>query len=223
MKLLLSLCFALFVGTISAQTTSNYNGEVLYTKNKKNRDTNGSPYSTTEFIPAKLDYLDKTQFIRFNVADDIVELKSKEGKYLMLDLRKNFSIELLDGSDISFFIGAYRTEGAVGRSFFELIIETESYSLFKKERKKYIEKEKVEAFKEAKPAKFSAVADLFYISDFKSNSKNLLELPRKKKKFIAFFDKQESDLAKFMKQEKLDFKKQEDLIHIINFVFFEKK
>lgn len=224
MKLILFLCLVLHIYTVSAQTTEVTGGKLeiaVFTPNFDSSDGNaeGSPYTKEEFIPAKLDYLDKTQFIRFNVVDDIIELRSKAGTSLMLDLRKDFKIELLDGSDASYLVGEYAKEGVANRSFFEIVLQTESFSIFKKERKKYIKKEKAEAFKEAKPAQFIDVADLFYITDFKSNSKVLLEFPKKKKKFIAFFEKKGKAVEKFMKQENLDFKKQDDLIEIMNFVF----
>ncbi len=225
LKLRLFFCFGLVACLVSAQLVEVKDNTIdiavfnpAYNPEKYDK-AEGSPYSNESFIPVKLDYLDKTQLLRFNLVDDIIELKSKSGKNLVIDLQKDFKIELLDGSKKCYYTGSYSDESIEKRSFFELVKETESFRLFKKERKKFIEKPKVEAYQDEKYARFIAVNDLFYISDFKSNSSQLLALPRKKKRFVAFFEEKGKLVEKFIKTEKLDIKEQADLIQIMDFLF----
>ncbi|MEP3209867.1 MAG: hypothetical protein ABJN95_11790 [Maribacter sp.] len=225
LKLAMCICLGLYSYMVSAQLVEVKDNTIdiavfnpAYNPEKYDK-AEGSPYSNEAFIPVKLDYLDKTQFVRFNLVDDVIELKSKSGKNLIVDLQKDFKIELLDGSNKFYYTGTFSNEGVKSRSFFELVKETESFRLFKKERKKFIEKPKVEAYQDEKYARFIAVNDLYYISDFKTNSSQIVALPRKKKKFVAFFEEKGKLVEKFIKAEKLDIKKQEDLIQIMDFLF----
>ncbi|MFS4491975.1 hypothetical protein [Maribacter sp. 2308TA10-17] len=225
MKIKLFLLFSLFVSFGSAQTTEVTGGSqeiaVFNPAYEKNSKAQGTPYLTEEFLPAKLDYMDKTQLIRFNVVDNIIELKSNKGGNLMLDLRKDFTIELLDESQKLYRTGTYLEKGSKIRSFFEILNQTKDYTLYRKERKKFIKQEKVEAYKEEKAARFAVQNPKFYIVDFKSGGSVLLELPSKKKKFLSFFGNKEKEVGQFVKQEKLDFRNSNDLLQIIEF-FFEK-
>lgn len=183
----------------------------------------GSPYINTEFVNAKINDVEKTQFIRFNVFDNIIEVQMETEKTVMLNLENDYDIQLLDGSNKQYRTAFYLKDGMKTKSFFEVINDSEKYSLYKLERKLLQEEQKAEAFKERQLPKFIEDNPLFFITDSNSDSPVLLELPRKKKKFITQFDKKGKALEKYMKQEKLNFKEKDDLIQLMDFVFAEKK
>lgn len=189
----------------------------------KYTNIDGSPYINPEFIPAKINDIEKTQFIRFNVVDNSVEVQTKVDKIGILNLKNDCKIELLDGSNKRYRTAWYDNEGKRTRSFFEVIIDGEGYSLYRQERKKYLEEQEAEAFKDKLPRRFVDQAPLFFVTDFNTDSSDLLELSKKKKKFIAIFGKKGKTLEKYIKQERLDYKEKDDLVRIMNFVFSENK
>ncbi|TMM57442.1 hypothetical protein FEE95_13230 [Maribacter algarum] len=185
----------------------------------KYANADGSPYLNSEFIPAKVNDIKKTQFIRYNVVDQIFEVQIKTNKVVMLDLKNDFSIQLLDGSDKKYRTAMYSIDGKRIKSFFEVVKKSENFILYKQERKKYLKAQKAEGYQDKLPERFVDEAPTFYISNFKSDSPTLLELPNKKKKFVAFFEQQRKAVEKFMKQEKLGIKEPNDLVRIMDFVF----
>ncbi len=179
----------------------------------------GSPYLGSEFIPAKINDIKKTQFIRFNIVDQIVEVQIKTNKVVMLDLKNDFNIQLLDGSNKQYKTAMYTIDGKRIKSFFEVIKKDENYILYKQERKKYLKAQKAEGYQDKLPERFVDQDPTFFISSFKSDSPTLLELPKKKKRLASFFEKDAKAVEKFMKQEKFDIKEPNDLVRLMDFVF----
>ena len=178
----------------------------------------GTPYINPEFISAKINDIEETQFIRFNIADNNIEVKTDGGKIALLNMEKDCIIQLLDGTERLYAAAFYYHEEVKTKSFFEVVKESENYSLYKKERKKYKEKEEAEGYKDPKPPKFVDQVPLFFYRGHNSNATHLVRLPKKKKKFIDLLTSDGKSLEKYIKQEKLNFKKKNDIIKIMDFV-----
>lgn len=208
------------------EITGGLSGSRLYVEvidNSKYETIDGSPYINGQFVTAKISDVEKTQFIRFNVFDNIIEVQMEGEKTVMLNLENDIDIQLLDGSNKKYRTAYYLKDGKKTKSFFEIINDSEKYSLYKRERKLYQEEQEAEAFKERQPPKFIDDNPLFFVADFNSDSPVLLELPRKKKKFVALFAENGKSVENFMKQEKLNFKEKDGLIKILDFVHSENK
>ncbi|MFK7811300.1 MAG: hypothetical protein AB8B59_02330 [Maribacter sp.] len=203
------------------EITGGLNGTRLYVENVDNSKydaIDGSPYLSEEFVTAKINDVEKTQFIRFNVFDNIIEVQMEDKKTVMLNLENEIDIKLLDGSKKQYRTASYLKDGTKSKSFFEVINDGDNYSLYKQERKLYQEEQEAEAFKEKQRAKFVARSPIFFVTDFNSDSPILLEVPKKKKKFITLFGKKGKEVEKYMKQKKLNFKEKDDLVQIMDFI-----
>lgn len=183
----------------------------------------GTPYINAEFISSKINDIEETQFVRFNIADNIIEIKTNDEKIAILDMENDCSIQLLDGSGKQYISAFYNNEGIKTKSFFEVVKETEKYTLYKQERKKYKEKQEAEGYKDPVPPKFVDQVPMFFISGLNSDSSDLVRLPKKKKKFVELITSNEKSLDKYIKQEKLNFKKKNDIIKIMDFVSSDNK
>lgn len=195
---------------------------IVYLVNLNNTgyaDVEGSPYAEEEFRPVTIAGEEKTRFIRLNIADDIVEVQ-EEGKVMQLRLRENIRMTFQNAPKKELVIRlANDGQGNARLGVFEKIQEIDGQTLYLKSRKKYIPKKEKEAFQESAKARFIPIPDAYYISDFQSNTAQLLELPRKKKAFMALFGGHKGAVEKFVKKERLDFKDPDDLVKIFTFFF----
>ncbi|TMM53147.1 hypothetical protein FEE95_18940 [Maribacter algarum] len=183
-------------------------------------ESEGSPYLSEAFIPANINGLKETQFVRFNAVESIIELKDMDD-VLTLSNSYDYIIELLDGSEKMYethvFINEDRTTGS---SFFEKLHSSEKYTLFLKERIIYTPPKKAKSsYEQDVPGKFKKGRALFYLTDLNLTNDSLMEVPRKKKNFLSLFKGKRKSVEKFMKMEKLKPEKKEDIIRILNFYF----
>lgn len=184
----------------------------------------GSPYINNDFLPAKINNGKVTQFVRFNCTDDQIEVKKGKTKVLLLDLVKNQKVTLTDGSDKIYHIYKYKDKKGKSKvTYLELINDNINYRLYKKERKKFVPKQNAEGYKEATLDEYVPLSAIYFITDFRSKSDQLLEIPDKKKKILSFFKDKRKELERFSKDEKLRFDNSDDLIKIIDFYFSETK
>ncbi len=230
MKFLISLLITLNTAIVGAQSTVIVKDNTIDVgvfvpgvNENKYADVEGSPYLTDDFLPAKVNDMKKTQLVRFNPVDHDIEVKTTKG-ILRIDISKKYIISLVDGSEKTYETGNYLDEnGILIRTYFEHVDGLINHKLYKRERKKFIPRKKVEGYADAKPATFIPLNDAFYISDFKSNKQTLLEIPRKKKKFYSFFGKSSKDMMKYIKKERLGIATEADLVKIFNYYFSTQK
>lgn len=228
MKYLLFSIFGLSFFGANAQAVQVINEPmdmIVYLVNLKNTgyaDVEGSPYAEEEFRPATIGGETKTRFIRLNIVDEVVEVK-EEGKVLQLRLREDLHLQFPNGPKEEMIVKTHPdAEGRSKLMVFKKLRSVAGHTLYLKQRKKFIPKKPKEAFQESAKAQFIDLPDAYYITDFKSNTSNLLELPRKKKAFLAFFGANKNAVEKYIKKQKLDFKNTDDLVEILEF-FFEKR
>lgn len=228
MKYLLFSIFGFYLFGASAQAVQVVNEPmdmIVYLVNLNNTsyaDVDGSPYANEEFSSAIIGDEEKTRFIRLNIADEVVEVKD-EGKVMQLRLRENLQLQLTNASKEEMIVKSHQdSEGKSKLMVFKMVASIKGHTLYLKERKKYIPKKPKEAFQESAKARFIDLPDAYYITDFKSNTPTLLELPRKKKALMAFFGTDKNIVEKYVKKEKLDYKNPDDLVEILTF-FFDKR
>lgn len=99
-------------------------------------------------------------------------------------------------------------------AFFKILAKKDKAYLLSKQFIKYFPLVKPKSnFEIAKPAKFERKKDVYYIKY--SDLDIVVELPTRKSKFLKIFNS--TAVKNFIKQEKLNIKKEQDLIKIFNF------
>lgn len=213
-----------FYGLSNAQIAQNNNATLndlaffINVNNTKYEGVEGSRYLFEEFIPAKINEIQRSYPIRFDIVENNIEFKNNEGEIKGLSTEKDYKIVLLDGTNRVFITKAYLTnEAKLGKTFFERVYASEHFDLFKKERIKFQEaKPAKSSYEPEKPARFIRLPDAFYVSFKHDVAEEAHEIPRKKKKLKEFFGKAYTSIEKFAKKNNLDFEDPSDLVKIIN-------
>ncbi len=231
MKLFLSLAFCFLLTNIFAQVvevkdnTLEIGAIQLEDVNKlTNENAKGSPYSIDKYIPAKVNEIKKTHFVRLNTVNNSLEVKIRPNKIIVLDPTNDFNIQFLDGSNRRFTSVEYPDENSKRvKAILEVISENENYTLYKRERKIFVEPRKGGTYTEKKPAEYVNLPSIYYASNITNKLTEVVEIPRKKKNFFALFENNSKKVSQFVKQERLDTSEKKDLIKIIDFYFETKK
>jgi hypothetical protein len=225
MKKIVQIYHILFVTLLCAQI-QNVSGDIMDTSAYLESLTNpiydkieGSPYLQETFIPARINGGEETKFVRFNAFDNAIEINLGNGQMMILDKRTTYLIDVLDGSNRIYQTLSYRNdEDEIGMGFFERIHLDGKFALYLKERVKLVRGVKdQQAYGGEKPDEFLKVNDIYFISNFRSKTPDLLEVPRKRKDFFRFFPNREKEIVKFVKQEKLDVNLPQDIVTIFEY------
>jgi hypothetical protein len=224
-KKIVQVYFLLFVTLLCAQT-QNVSGDIMDTSAYLESLTNpiydkveGSPYLQETFVPARINGAEETKFVRFNAFDNAIEINLGNGQMMILDKRTTYLIDILDGSNRVYQTLSYRNdEDQIEMSFFERVHQEKMFSLFLKERVKLVRGVKdQQAYGGEKSDQFLKVNDVYYISNFRFKTPDLLEVPRKRKDFFKFFTKREKEIEKFIKDKKLDMNAPNDIVTIFEY------
>ncbi|NNK76939.1 MAG: hypothetical protein HKP42_12860 [Maribacter sp.] len=181
----------------------------------------GSPYLYEDFLPAKVNNIPTTHFIRFNVFDNNIEYKGQDNIIYAMAKSYDYVIELLDGSNRIFETHAYMDEKKGKLStFFEKIYNDDNFGLYLKEMIDYTPVKLAKtSFEPNRPAKFTKIKGTYYFQNLNTKSKELLKLPKREKLFLKQFDAHDDALKKFIKKEGLSISKEIHLIRILEFYF----
>ncbi|MFY0631855.1 MAG: hypothetical protein JXR05_15940 [Flavobacteriaceae bacterium] len=171
----------------------------------------GSPYIYDALLPAKVnDYKDIVS-ARYDAYKDVITIQINDSKIFYLEKKLGNQIKFINTKDV------YEAfEGESGNvEFFKIVQKSDKYSLLVKQVVKLQGGTKPKnTYDEYKPAVFKRAKDKFYLSF--DNSK-AIKLPTKKKKFYKIFSKKESEIKGFIKKNKLNIKKQKDILKIVDF------
>ena len=166
-------------------------------------------YETLAYLPATVEGINETFFLRHNIYRDEMEF-SKNGGILYLKKNKERKITFNQSNH------QYR--------LFKLNDKLK-YFMVHNSGENILLSRKVIEYQDAKPAKSSydkdKAADFKRKNDevfikFKNNS--IVEAPRNKKKFYAMFGDNSSKIKKFIKKNKLNIKKISDLTKIVAYL-----
>ena len=188
--------------------------------NPKYANAEGSRYLFDDFKLAKIEGYPGSYLIRFNVFDDVVELKKEANALQSLSKQKHYQIEFLDGS------GTYETrsyiakDNAIKHTFFKKIHSSPKFALFKNFRTIFEPaKPPKSGYEPETPAKFKRKESSFYVLDLQSKAEHLLELPKKKKTFATIFGTRSKAISDFIKKERLKLNSEEDLVRILRYCY----
>jgi len=216
MKQILGILVAIFAFTFTAngQQLINVNGVPQFLDPADSRDVPDGlkaiqykKYLTKDYKPARVDDYKQKAFLRYNIYDDEMEfvkgnniyyLKKDEGRKVRFDDNQKFVIYSLNG-ETRYFLAHFD-----GKS-----------KLLARQVVKFIEATKAESsYDRDEPADYKRKRDELYIA---LNGQELVKVPRKKKSFYALFGSKTSDIKKYMKENKLGYKKAKDLKKVVEF------
>ncbi len=211
------LVLLVFTVTMNAQTVDIATERGLMSKNiSKKVDAEGSPYVDENFRPLKIDkYGNKIYTGRYNAYHDEMEVKLSDGKIVALDNSSDLEVTFTSDNKV-YKTYSYTTENDyTKRGFLVVIEETETFSLMKREFVKYYEGQiGASHYQSDKPATFRRESDTYYA---KMGDK-IMFIPLKKKSFISAFPDHSSEIKKYIKDEKIKLKNEEDLIKILKYI-----
>lgn len=182
------------------------------------KDVKGSPYAQETFSQGRV--LNKKletsypYFLRYNVYNDIIEIKNE-----------NQSVELLRSPNIyaifnnkEYHFEEYLTddpEEGLNKGYFTMLQNGKKYKLYLKSFKRFKAAEKAEtAYNKNYPATFSDFED-FYV---KEDDKRLVPLKKRKKQFLQQFPSVSKEIEQYIKAEKTDLDKEEDLVQLFTYM-----
>lgn len=194
--------------------------EFLTPAKKITQDFKGSPFANETFVPGALlsnnEVLISNIFLRYNAYQDEFQVKKSmiATENNIEAIRKTQAIYIKIANDIYTYKIPDATQGVGG--YYQILLEGNTFDLFKKNSKKFIEgADSVNKMTGNHAARI--VDESFY---YLVNSKGkFLELPSSKsKKIDAIGGANKSELKKFIKSNRLNIKKEEDLIKIISHI-----
>ncbi|MGB3144756.1 MAG: hypothetical protein WBB24_11660 [Maribacter sp.] len=218
------LFYILFSNGLLAQIQQTNNGSLneltffVSANNKQYSDAEGSRFLNEEFVPCEIVGFGETKFVRFNVVENVIEIKSGDGKVMTLSFNKYFDLKLLDGSNKEYVVRSYvNDKGKEDISFFEKVFQNNNIIIFLKENIRYMPaKPAKSSYERAVSSKFIQGNDVHYYSLNEPSNFLIKQIPIKKKLFFEMFGEQSKSVEKFVKKEKLKLDKIDDLVRIMS-------
>lgn len=167
-------------------------------------------YLSEGFKPAVINDEKKVYFLRFNIYKNQMEFAKDAGVY---NMKKAI------GTKVHFrtLNVTYECINRNGRpTFFKVYDNNDNTKLrlLTRESVRYVKAEKaLHGYDVDKPAKYVRTKDQQYFSF----NNQLIEVPKKKKTFYAFFKSNVKSIKDYMKKEKLGYKNPEDLNKVVAF------
>jgi len=184
----------------------------VYDKSEKKIE--GSPYLSSVFIPAKISILKEIHSVKYDAYNDQMEIE-KDGKVYYLPKNElNYTVTLLKDNK-TYRVFTFTKSGETTTGFFNVLLKNESAFLLKKEAI-ILRKEKVESngYNSPKPAKYLLQLSKYFVS-FKNGT--AIKVPTRKKQFLSLFGSYKIKMSTFIKKNKLNLKKENDLCLIFNY------
>ena len=219
------VCFfiLLFVLTNSLNAQTMLNGlmdsyrfkkmtDGVYTSyNLKMTDIQGTPYLDDEFSPGKIITPEGAAYdgipLRLNAYSDDLEFKKGEDTY---NIDPKTIIRRAEFGGAVFGCMKYDFFGKIQDGLFEILSEGKA-TLLVKYTIKFLEKEKVQAFVDPKPARFDAPKKEYYIALEGAPAK----LITNKKSLLEFFGNRKDEMESYISKNKLSVREDDGLTKII--------
>lgn len=182
----------------------------------------GSPYMSEGFLPCKI-YVDDEFagdfYYRHNAYNDEIEIKDYPEDPEKLSLHTDKRFRLLSGDKELSLKNLVIEDGSYRNGYLNLISRGERFKLYTRTKVKFTEAtQPVNSLVRPTPDKFTNYTDYYY-SDSKKELDVAYYLKDRKRKFIQSFDKSiAGKLKDFIKEHKINVKKQEDLIKVFSFL-----
>lgn len=203
---------------INSQTLVTNTG-LIYEIDRTDKTIQGTPYIDATFYPARVTAnIEQIFNARYNAVTDEMEIETEKSTIQAINkLLPGITVTFLNNKKTYKGMSYFQEDGNAATGFFVPITNSNlNVKLFLKERKVFVDRTPAKSsYQDAKPAKFDKLNDSFYIVIKNQIAK---PLPDNKKEISALFPNFEKDILKYINSEKLNVKKQEDLIKLINYL-----
>lgn len=177
----------------------------------------GSPYTQKMFAQAKVGSIDQKTFMRYNVFNDEFEFISAQKDTLILDKIEDFGIIVFPETNKKFQLVTYtNSKNKLFYGYLQNLKENNGFAIFKKENIQFVEGKIAKTSMEVNmPAKYVKMDDTFFL---KNKDKGTSEFPENKKGLLKLFPDKKEAIETFLKENKIDFDSESDLMKIIDFI-----
>ncbi|MBR8537456.1 hypothetical protein KDU71_17945 [Carboxylicivirga sediminis] len=223
MRLTLSLLISLFCLTgMSAQdylASPEFNNfwrnleNIKMLEGEQPVEYKGSPYiyeSEEAFITLENGQQIKPLILRYNVHDDVMEIK-KDERYYTIPKQKEFPLFTL--GEHSFGLKVYQLINKKQIGYFEALVVDSGCSLYLKHKVFLQAAEEPKPFQDAKPAEFKNRAPDLYLSI----NDGVLQVVSNKNDLIDMLPDHQQELSSFIKKNKIKFRKPESVKEVVEY------
>lgn len=177
----------------------------------------GSPYTQKMFAQAKVGSIDQKTFMRYNVFNDEFEFISAQKDTLILDKIEDFGIIVFPETNKKFQLVTYtNSKNKLFYGYLQNLKENNGFAIFKKENIQFVEGKIAKTSMEVNmPAKYVKMDDTFFL---KNKDKGTSEFPENKKGLLKLFPDKKEAIESFLKENKIDFDSESDLMKVIDFI-----
>lgn len=225
-KILQIILFICFFSSFSQQNGLNNKYEVLDPNNSGKIFRNpiyqkgkpiGSPYQQKMFALAKVGTIDQKSLLRYNIFNDEFEFITTRKDTLILDKIEDFATIVFTETTKKYQLTTYTN--SKNKLFYGYLInlkEINGFTLFKKENIIFSEEKIAKTSLEVNmPAKFVKSGDTYFL---KNKDNGTSEFPDNKKGLLKLFPDKKEAIETFLKENKIDFDSESDLMKIIDFI-----
>ena len=214
-RIIFFLTVSLTISNISnAQISSNGgNYDVFLTQRDKEvsaefKSIANKMYLTTAYMPAKVDNINETFYLRYNIHKDQMEF-TRGGKLFFL--KKDIG-RIVNFTNLGTQYAIYKYSG---KDRFFVVHNEGKHRLLTRLVIKYQESQPAQSsYQQDIPADFKRQKDEHYIA---FNNKTIVRVPSKKKSFYKVFGEKASDIKEYMKSNKLSYKKVKDIAKAVEY------
>lgn len=225
----LSIFFSLFIITsfVFSQDLNNNqdvissggSGTMVYLFDKSDKTVEGTPYVQDDFFPARVTAKKEEIFnLRYNAVTGEMEIKSNQINNPTINKNiQGIAVTFLKDNKTYISTTYFDKDGNTTVGFLLSLTQPNAKNrLFLQERKKFVESKPAKSsYQDAQPARFDKLNDVFY---FAVGSDIAKPLSTNKKEIASNFPEHKNDILKFIGSEKLNVKKQDDLIKLFNYI-----
>lgn len=183
-------------------------------ENKK-KNIAGTPFEDEKYMPARISGVNEVAMIRYNAYADQIEVEV-EGATYNLPKKDEYNEIVFVGSNKTISLKSY--SDSKGVNTYGYLYEIASGKKSKVYLKKIViltpEKEPISSYDSYVPAKYNSGNDEYY---FELNGQ-IKFMPKGKKDLIALFPNKKSEIQSFLKQNKISFKEESDIIKLSEFL-----
>lgn len=148
-------------------------------------------------------------FARYNSSEDEIEIKKTQNSEEFSALAKdpNISIKIANETYVLVPLRGSNTDGG----YFNVLYKGENYDLYKKVTATFVEPREARTnYEPAVPPSFSKKTSYYMV-----DNGSFYEMPTGKSKILSVFNKKKSEIRDFVKQNKLDVRKENDLAKVV--------
>lgn len=218
-KVVSAFLILLTAGSMYAQDggSARMSGSAIINQKQGKKKINGSPYMQPMFAAANVENLNLKAFMRYNIVNDEFEFITPKNDTLILDKIEDFNSIYFSGLNKRYKLSQY-TDGS-NKFHYGYLIEMykkDDYTLFKKENIAFVEEKVAKTSLETSmPAKYNKSENTYFL---KNKDLGIYEFPDGKKALIKLFPDKKQAIEAFVKENKIAFDEEADMIKIINFI-----